>query len=81
MLPPPSSDASLIKGENVFRELIQKENEAIDSSDLTDMDDCTICLFIPYQKFSNMPNNEINRIKDEASLEALQEGLFYYMAQ
>ena len=53
----------------------------MDPTDLTDLDDCTICLFIPYKKFSNMPSNEINRIREEASLEALQDGFFYYMAQ
>ena len=52
----------------------------MDSDALTDIEDCTICLFIPYKKFNYLPNNEINRIRNEASLEALQSGLFYYMA-
>ena len=65
------SDNTIIHGENEFRKLIEKENQAMDTEELTDKEDCTICLFIPYKKFNYLPCNEIDRIRDEASLEAL----------
>ena len=67
--------------ENEFKKHIQKANQEINTEDLKDGEDCTICLFIPYKKFSYLPSNEINRIRQEASLGALKNGLFYYMSK
>ena len=57
------------------------ENELLtNTDDLVDYEDCTICLFIPYEKFVSLPATEIKRIKEQATLFKLNMPIFNKIA-
>ena len=52
-----------------------------DTDDLNDPEDCTICLYIPYERFVSLPASEVDRIREEASLFKLKEAVTKYVAE
>ena len=46
-----------------------------------DSEDCTICLYIPYEKFISLPASELNSIKEEASLFKLNSSVIKLVSE
>ena len=46
-----------------------------------DPEDCTICLYIPYEKFISLPANELKRIEEEATLFKLNEAVIKLVSE
>ena len=58
-----------------------EEQLLTNTEDLMDTDDCTLCLYIPYEKFVSLPACELNKIKEEATLFKLKEAVIKFVAE
>ena len=67
--------------ERLLQALEIKEKTLSSTDDLFDTDDCTICLYIPYERFVSLPSNETKKIQREANLFKTKEGVMHHIAQ
>ena len=58
----------------------KEEKFVNDLDDLRDNEECTICLYIPYEKFQSFSFNEIEILKEQGSLLKFNKDLFQYVA-
>ena len=54
----------------------KEEKFVNDLDDLRDNEECTICLYIPYEKFQSFSFNEIEILKEQGSLLKFNKDLF-----
>jgi hypothetical protein len=51
-----------------------------DTSQLNTQNNEVVCLFIPYSKFSGLPLSEIKKIRTQANMLNLKQGLLPFIA-
>ena len=68
-----------LKGKNDFDKMVAIMNQVTETDDLNDIEDCTLCLYIPYSKFMTLPTTEIKKIKENATLKHLQPALIQFL--